>query len=322
MKCQGWVFLKDYNRTRHERFNMKVVVSGGTGFIGSALTKALVAKGYHVVVLTRNASKSPNKSSSVSYASWSDINDAVSGSIAVVNLAGESIAGRRWTEELKKKIVTSRVATTSAVVSAIHAAPAELRPMVFVSASAVGYYGDSSDAVLTEDTPAGSDFLSDVCRLWESHAHAVPKGVRVVTPRIGVVLHPDGGALEKMLLPFKLGIGGPLGTGNQYFPWIHLDDMVRIFIESIENEHISGAVNASAPNIVTMSQFASALGKVLSRPTVFKVPGFALSLALGESAVVVTASQRMVPAKLQALGFDYKFSYVEDALRDLLRKTN
>jgi len=298
---------------------MKVVVSGGTGFIGSALTKALVSKGYQVVILTRNPSKSQGKGSSISYAAWSDINEAVSGSLGVINLAGESIAGRRWTEELKKKIITSRVESTSAIVKAINATPAELRPKVFVSASAVGYYGDSGDTILTEDSPAGSDFLADVCRLWESHAHAAPKDVRVVTPRIGVVLHPDGGALEKMILPFKLGIGGPLGTGNQYFPWIHLDDMVNIFVESIENDHISGAVNASAPHSVTMSQFASALGKVLSRPTLFKVPGFALSLALGESAVVVTASQRMVPVKLESLGFGWKFRNVEDALRDLLR---
>jgi uncharacterized protein (TIGR01777 family) len=143
--------------------------------------------------------------------------------------------------------------------------------------------------------------------------------VRVVTPRVGVVLHPDGGALEKMILPFKLGVGGPLGTGNQYFPWIHLDDMIRIFIESIENVSLSGAVNSSAPNIVTMSEFASALGKVLSRPTIFKVPEFALNLALGESSIVVTASMRMVPSKLESAGFKWKFDHVEDALRDLLK---
>jgi uncharacterized protein len=298
---------------------MKVVISGGTGFIGSALTKSLVDKGYQVVILTRDPSKSSSKSSSVSYAAWADINEAVAGSTAVINLAGESLAGRRWTETLKKKIVSSRVETTSAIVKAINAAPVEQRPKVFVSASAVGYYGDSGDTVLTEDSPAGNDFLAGVCRLWESHANAAPKGVRVVTPRIGVVLHPDGGALEKMLLPFKLGLGGPLGSGDQYFPWIHLDDMVRIFIEGVENENLSGPVNASAPNIVTMSQFASALGKVLSRPTLFKVPGFALNLALGESSSVVTASMNMVPAKLQGVGFTWKFDQVEDALKDLLR---
>jgi uncharacterized protein len=298
---------------------MKVVISGGTGFIGTALTKELVRKGYQVVILTRHPSKSTTKDASVSFSSWDDINEAVAGAIAVINLAGESLAGRRWTEDLKKKIVTSRVETTSAVVKALNATPVDLRPKVFISASAVGYYGDSGDVVLTEDAPAGSDFLAGVCRLWESHAHAAPKDVRVVIPRIGVVLHPDGGALEKMLLPFKLGIGGPLGTGNQYFPWIHLDDMVTIFVTSIENERISGAINASAPNIVTMSQFATALGKVLSRPTLFKVPSFVLNLALGESAVVVTASQRMVPAKLQSLGFNWKFDNVDAALRDLLR---
>jgi len=298
---------------------MKIVISGGTGFLGSALTKALVDKGYHVVVLTRDPAKASGFGNSVSYASWADVNEVVANSTAVINLAGESLGGRRWTESLKKKIITSRVEATSAIVKAINAAPAEQRPKVFVSASAVGYYGDSGDTILTEESPAGDDFLAGVCRLWESHAHAAPKGVRVVTPRIGVVLHPDGGALEKMLLPFKLGIGGPLGTGYQHFPWIHLDDMIRIFIESIENENLDGPVNASAPNIVTMSQFASTLGNVLSRPTLFKVPGFALSLALGESAIVVTASQRMIPAKLISNGFTWEYDTIEKALKNLLR---
>lgn len=297
---------------------MKVVVSGGTGFLGTALTKALVDKGYSVAILTRNPNKADSGLKDVTYVHWDDARKAIDGSLAVVNLAGESLGGRRWTDSLKKKIISSRVETTSAVVKAIIDTPEERRPKVLVSASAVGYYGDSGDKILTESTPVGDDFLAGVCRLWESHAHAAPKGVRVVTPRIGVVLHPDGGALEKMLLPFKLGLGGPLGSGNQYFPWIHLDDMIRIFIESIENEGIEGAVNASSPNIVTMSEFASALGSVLSRPTLFKVPEFALNLALGESSIVVTASQRMVPEKLQKLGFEWKFPNVDGALRDLL----
>lgn len=297
---------------------MKVVVSGGTGFLGTALTNTLVAKGYSVVILTRNPQKVTHTQNDVSYIHWDDAQKAVDGSIAVVNLAGESLAGRRWTESLKKKIISSRVETTTAVVKAITDTPAGRRPKVLVSASAVGYYGDSGDKILTESTPAGDDFLAGVCRLWESHANTAPKGVRVVTPRIGIVLHPDGGALEKMLLPFKMGLGGPLGSGNQYFPWIHLDDMIRIFIESIENETIEGTVNSAAPNIVTMSEFATALGKVLSRPTLFKVPEFALNLALGESSIVVTASQRMVPEKLLNAGFEWKFNNVDDALRDLL----
>jgi uncharacterized protein (TIGR01777 family) len=318
MKCPGWVLQIDTNTIGHEGDRMKVVVSGGTGFLGSALTKALVKKGYQVVVLTRDPSKTSEHGTSVTFVSWTDINEAVVNATAVINLAGEPLGGRRWTDSLKKKIISSRVEATSAIVKAINAAPIEQRPKVFVSASAVGFYGDSGDTVLTEESPAGDDFLAGVCRLWESHAHAAPKGVRVVTPRIGVVLHPDGGALEKMLLPFKLGIGGPLGTGNQYFPWIHLDDMVSIFIESIENESLIGPVNASAPNIVTMSQFASALGRVLSRPTLFKVPGFALSLALGESAIVVTASQRMKPAKLISNGFTWEYDSIENALKNLL----
>ena len=298
---------------------MKIVISGGTGFIGKALTTALIQKGYEIVILTRDPSRAAADHGSVTHAAWSDINRAVDGSTAVINLAGEPLGGRRWTEKLKKKILASRVETTSAIVKAINATQVDRRPNVFVSASAVGYYGDGGDRILTEDSPAGDDFLAGVCRLWESHAIATPKGVRLVLPRIGVVLHPDGGALQKMLLPFKMGIGGPLGEGNQYFPWIHLDDMVRILIYCVENEALSGPVNASAPKIVTMGEFASKLGKVLSRPTLLKVPSMALRLVLGESAQVVTASQRMIPAKLSAAGFKWNFESLEDALRDLLR---
>jgi uncharacterized protein len=298
---------------------MKIVVSGGTGMIGGALIDRLVERDFTVVVLTRSPQKASHSSPKVSFASWAEVGNAISGSDAVVNLAGESIAGRRWTIELKKRILASRVDATSAIVKTINAMPASERPKVLVSASAVGFYGDCADRVLTENSPAGGDFLAGVCRMWEAEAHGLDKSVRLVIPRIGVVLHPSGGALQKMLLPFKLGIGGPLGSGDQYFPWIHLDDMVNILLTSIENESYEGPINAVAPNGVTMTEFAQVLAKTLHRPSLFKVPTFALNLAFGESAAAVTGSQRVIPEKLNHQEFPWRFARLEDALRDLLK---
>lgn len=298
---------------------MKIVVSGGTGMIGGALIDKLVEGGHTIVVLTRSPQRASHTSSKVSFASWDDVAKAISGAGAVVNLAGESIAGRRWTVELKKRILSSRVDATSAIVKAFNAMPADLRPKVLVSASAVGYYGDAGDRVLTENSPAGGDFLAGVCRMWEAEARGLDKSVRLVIPRIGIVLHPSGGALQKMLLPFKLGLGGPLGSGDQYFPWIHLDDMVNVLLESIENESFEGPINAVAPNVVTMTDFARVLAKTLHRPSLFNVPAFALNLAFGESAAAVLGSQRVIPEKLDQLKYSWHFVSLEEALKDLLQ---
>lgn len=298
---------------------MKIVVSGGTGMIGGALIDKLVEGGHTIVVLTRSPLKSSHFSPLVSFASWNDVAKVISGAGAVVNLAGESIAGRRWTIDIKKRILSSRVDATSTIVKAINAMSADLRPKVLVSASAVGYYGDAGDRVLTENSPAGGDFLAGVCRMWEAEARGLDKSVRLVIPRIGIVLHPSGGALQKMLLPFKFGVGGPLGSGDQYFPWIHLDDMVNILLESIENESLEGPINAVAPNVVTMTDFARVLAKTLHRPSVFKVPAFALNLAFGESAAAVLGSQRVIPEKLDQLKYSWHFVSLEEALKDLLQ---
>lgn len=298
---------------------MKIVVSGGTGMIGGALVDRLVKAGHSIVILTRSPQQATHPSDNVTFASWSQVESAISGSGAVVNLAGESIAGRRWTVELKKSILSSRVDATSAIVKAINRMSPEQRPKVFVSASAVGFYGDSGDRILTENSPAGGDFLAGVCRMWEAEARGIDKSVRLVIPRIGIVLHPSGGALQKMLLPFKLGIGGPLGSGDQYFPWIHLDDMVSILIECIENESFKGPINAVAPNAVTMNEFSHVLAKTLHRPSLFKVPSFALNLALGESAAAVTGSQRVLPEKLDQFNYNWHFAQLNEALRDLLK---
>jgi len=298
---------------------MKIVVSGGTGMIGGALIDKLVALGHHIVVLTRSPQNASHASPQVSFAAWTEVTKAVTGADAVVNLAGESIAGRRWTVELKKRILSSRVEATSAIVKAINTTTIEERPKVLVSASAVGYYGNAADRILTESSPAGGDFLAGVCRMWEAEAHGLDKSVRLVIPRIGVVLHPSGGALQKMLLPFKLGVGGPLGSGDQYFPWIHLDDMVNILLEAIQNESMQGPVNATAPNVVTMNEFAHVLAKTLHRPSIFKVPTFALNLAFGESAAAVTGSQRVVPEKLNQAQYPWRFARLDEALKDLLK---
>jgi uncharacterized protein (TIGR01777 family) len=298
---------------------MKVVVSGGTGMIGGTLVDRLVKAGHSIVILTRSPQQATHPSDNVTFASWSQVESAISGSGAVVNLAGESIAGRRWTVELKKSILSSRVDATSAIVKAINRMSPEHRPKVFVSASAVGFYGDSGDRILTENSPAGGDFLAGVCRMWEAEARGIDKSVRLVIPRIGIVLHPSGGALQKMLLPFKLGIGGPLGSGDQYFPWIHLDDMVTILMECIENESFEGPINAVAPKVVTMNEFSHVLAKILHRPSLFKVPSFALNLALGESAAAVTGSQRVLPEKLDQLSYNWRFAHLDEALRDLLK---
>lgn len=297
---------------------MKITISGGTGFIGSALSDMLLAGGHEITVLTRNPDKASKQSPSIRFISWDDIDAAVSGSDAIVNLVGESLFGQRWSDETKKRIISSRIDTTSALVNAMAKASPTDRPQVFVSASAVGFYGDREDQIVTEETPVGDDFLAEVCAMWEAASQKAPAGVRVVNPRIGIVLHPDGGALEKMLTPFKLFIGGPLGDGKQYFPWIHRQDLLRILVECIQNDTLSGPVNTTSPKVVTMSEFSDALGDVLHRPTLFKVPEFALSILLGEASQAITSGQRIEPKVLKKAGFKWDYPDVKSALADLL----
>lgn len=292
-----------------------VVVTGGTGFLGRALVAALLAKRRTVSVVTRDPARAklPSGARAVS---WEELPAAVDGASAVVNLAGESIA-QRWTDAAKARIVASRAEAAAKVGSALRAAKA--KPDVLVNASAVGFYGNRGDEELTESSPAGEGFLAETTRAWEEAARrAAPGGVRLVLPRIGVVLGEEGGALAKMLLPFRLGLGGPLGSGAQWMPWVHRDDLVALLLSAVEDPRYEGPVNATAPNPATMKAFAATLGRVLRRPAFAPAPAFAIRAAMGEMAALVLDGQKALPAKATALGFPFRFERLEPALRDLL----
>jgi uncharacterized protein (TIGR01777 family) len=297
---------------------MKVVIAGGTGFLGQPLAHALTAKGNEVVVLTRGGP--PPRAGSLRFVTWSPTGgsgswaDEVEDAAAVVNLAGESIAARRWTAEHKRQILESRVQATRALVAAILAATP--RPRAFISGSAVGYYGPRGDETLTEEQSPGADFLAKVCEAWESEAMVVGDAARVVCIRSGLVLDRNGGALPQMLLPFKLGVGGPLGSGHQYWPWIHRDDWVALLHWAIDTSDVEGPLNATAPNPVTNAEFARALGGVMHRPAFMPAPAFALRLAVGEMAdPLLLSGQRAIPAKAQRLGFVFQHTQVDEALQ-------
>ena len=297
---------------------MKVVIAGGTGFLGRPLGDALAAQGHTVVVLTRGASATrPN---GIRLVPWTPDGDTgpfareIDGADAVVNLAGESIAGARWSPEHMRKILDSRVKGTRSLTEAIAAAAAP--PAVLVSGSAVGYYGPRGDEIVTEETAPGSDFLGRVCVHWEAEANrATSARTRVVCLRTGLVLARDGGALPKMLPPFKLFAGGPVGSGRQYWPWIHRDDWIALVRWVIGQSTVSGAVNATAPNPVTNAVFAEALGAAMHRPALLPAPAFALRLLLGEMAdALLLSGQRAIPAKAQHQWFTFQHENITAAL--------
>ena len=300
---------------------MKIIVAGGTGFLGRPLVEALAADRHEVVVLTRNGAATPPGGARAVH--WLPNGDAgpwaaeLNGAGAIVNLAGESIAARRWSAEHKRRILDSRVNATHSLVGAIGTAAAP--PSVFVSGSAVGYYGPLGDEIATETTPAGSDFLARVCAQWEAEANrASSPQTRVVCIRTGLVLEKDGGALPQMLPPFKLGAGGPVGSGRQYWPWIHRADWIGLVRWTLQTAAASGPINATAPNPVTNKEFARALGRALHRPAFIPAPAFALRLMLGEMAdALLLSGQRAVPAKAQRLGFTFGYTDVETALRSI-----
>ena len=284
---------------------MNIVIAGGTGFLGSPLSAALAAAGHTPVLLTRGAGPSASGYRTVQWTpdgtagAWAS---ALDGAGAVVNLAGESIAAHRWTAAQKQRILESRVNATRSLVAAI--ARASHAPPVFVSGSAVGYYGLLDDRQVTEESPAGSDFLATVCERWEAEARQAESArTRVVCVRTGLVLARDGGALPKMLPPFWFGIGGPIGSGKQYWPWIHRQDWIDLVRFAIDSPSISGPLNATAPTPVTNTAFARALGHAMHRPALLPTPGFALKLMLGEMAdALLLSGQRAVPAKAEQRG--------------------
>ena len=288
---------------------MKAVIGGANGLIGSALVRALRTRGDEVVPLVRGAG-------GVKWDGRSVPGAALDGADAVVNLAGASLAGKRWSEAYKQEIVESRVASTRAFVEAMRAA--RPRPRVLVNASAVGVYGGRGDEELTEASAPGTDFLAGVCKAWEAEAQRAEElGVRTVPLRTGVVLAREGGALKQMLPPFKAFVGGPIGSGKQWFPWIHIADEIGILLWALDGA-VRGPVIAAAPNPARMKEFAQALGRALHRPAVFAVPALVLRLGLGEMAEVLLDGQRAVPRKALEGGYRFRFPELPAALADLL----
>ena len=295
---------------------MKVVVAGSSGLIGAALIRRLKDDGQDVIRLVRRA---PNAEGEVQWDPNGGSIDAgaLEGVEAVVHLGGVSIAGRRWNAAHKQEIRESRVESTRLLSEAL--AEANPSPTTFLCASALGFYGDKGDEVLTENSRQGSGYLAEVTAEWEdATSRASDAGVRVCNMRIGVVLSAAGEMPQSMLAPFKLGLGGKLGSGKQYMSWIHLDDVVGAFVHALHTPSIGGPVNVSAPNPVTNAEFTKALARVLSRPALFAVPGFALRLAMGEMAQFALASSRLYPLKILQSGYKFKWGEIEPALRDIL----
>lgn len=285
------------------------LLAGGTGLIGTRLRRHLTEAGHRAILLSRSAG--PDRMT------WDQLDAAIPLADVVLNLAGENLVGKRWSPAVKDGLVRSRIDSTGRIVDAIRRAAR--RPDILINASAVGYYGDRADAILPEDAAPADDFLADLCVRWEEAAKPVTAyGVRLVMPRIGVVLDADGGAVAKMKLPFLLFGGGPLGSGRQYFPWIHADDLCRMFLWAAATPAVAGPVNAVGPAPVTMSVFADAMGRAMRRPSWFPVPAPVIRLVAGEAASAVLASQRVVPKKALDLGFAFEFTDPETALRDLL----
>lgn len=310
---------------------MNVLITGGTGLIGTALTRSLLADGHNVAILTRSQPAEPIPN--VVYLKWDGEStegwqEAANNADAVVNLAGAGIGDGRWTEEYKREILASRVnagrAVTEALAFAATQTPARIsgKQRVLVQASAVGYYGTHGDEEISELHPAGDDFLAEVCRAWEASTEEVEAlGVRRAVARTGVVFSTQGGALPQILLPFKMIVaGGPIGSGKQYVPWIHIDDEVRALRYLMENENAAGAYNLCAPHAVQNREMAGIIGEVMGRPSLVPTPAFALKAALGERATLVLDGQNQVPARLLAEGFEFTWPALKPALQDLLQR--
>ncbi len=306
-----------------------VVLTGGTGLIGKALVKALIERGDKVILLVRNPQKAKAQLPNLAgYYEWNATSESgewtaiLVSADAVVHLAGTPVAAR-WDEHYKKQIYDTRILSTRNLVRALAQSP--VKPKVFVVASGVGYYGNqgygATVEALDESAPPANDFLAKVCIDWEKEAFEAEKlGMRVVTMRTGVVLSTKGGALEKMLTPFKFFVGGPIGSGKQWVSWIHIDDVVGLYLFAIDNEKVTGAMNIVAPNPVPMKVLAETLGRVLSRPSGLAVPKAALEVLFGEAADVIAEGQRVMPTRALEFGFSFKYPELEGALRDIITK--
>ncbi len=302
---------------------MEVIITGGTGLIGRALSMALVTRGDKVVVLSRDPEGARNMPPGVRISQWDGRSAAgwthlVNNADAIINLAGENIAAGQWTAERKRRISESRLNAGKAVMEAI--AAVEQKPRVLIQASAVGYYGHRDTEVATEETRPGDNFLAQVVIAWEASTEPVERlGVRRVIIRTGIVLSQDGGALPRMLLPFRFFMGGPLGSGKQLMPWIHIADEVGAILFLLNRDDAVGPFNLTAPGLVTNAEFNRVLGRVIKRPTFMAVPAFALKFVLGEMAQIVLEGQRAIPKRLLELGYAFEFPALEGALRNILR---
>lgn len=300
---------------------MRVIITGGTGLIGRALMASLAADGHEVIALTRDPARAMGLPAGARAEHWDARSAAgwgklANGADAIVNLAGENLAAGRWTPERKRRILASRVQAGQAVVAAVR--EAAVKPAVVVHSSGVGYYGASGDAEVTEASPPGRDFLAQVCVAWEAaSAETAALGVRSVVVRSAAVLSRAGGALPRLMLPFRLFVGGPLGNGQQWWPWIHIADEVAAIRFLIERADAQGPFNLAAPQLIRQAEFSRALGQALGRPSWLPVPAFALRLLLGEMAAVLLDGQRATPRRLLELGFTFRFPTIEAALRDL-----
>lgn len=305
---------------------MRVIITGGTGLIGRALANSLAQDKHEVVILSRNKNRAAGLASGVQVVEW-DAKTAqgwgalADGAGAIINLAGESIAGEgfppsRWTDERKKRIRDSRMSAGKAVLEAITAA--QNKPAVLIQSSAVGYYGVHGDDDITEESPAGNDFLAGVCKDWEAVTASVEQmGVRRVVIRTGILFSTKGGVLPQLSLPFKLFVGGPIGSGRQQMPWIHIDDEVAAIRYLIDTPTTSGAFNLSAPEPLSNAALARVMGRVLGRPSFFLTPGFIFKIAFGELSTLLLDGQRAVPKRLQQVGFKFQYPQAEAALRDI-----
>jgi len=302
----------------------RIIITGATGLIGKKLANSLINRGDDVIIFSRNAEKAksifPEATECVewNYQHPEKWKSKLKNTDAVIHLAGINLFSKRWNNNFKKAVLESREVSTKNLVDAIKSYTN--KPEVFISASGIGYYGDCGERILNENSPKGNDFLADVCEVWENESVNIEaSGVRSVQVRTGLVLSIEDGALKQMLPPFKFFIGGPLGNGKQWSSWLHIEDIVGIYLFAIDNKNLSGAVNAASTNPVRMNEFANTLGKVLNRPSLFPVPKFILRLVVGEAAEVVTASQRVYPEKLLKIGYQFKFNNLEAALLDLLQ---
>ena len=305
---------------------MKIAITGATGLVGSRLVAQLNQAGHSILVFTRNPSKAQRVFPGSSFSNLEIVQytpqesgtwqQSISGCDAVVNLAGEPIA-ERWSPQQKRAIMDSRQLGTRKLVEAI--AMAEQKPQVLVSGSAIGYYGTSENSAFDENSSSGTDFLAQVCQNWEQEAQKVTEyGVRLVILRIGIVL-ANGGALGKMIGPFKMYAGGPIGSGKQWFSWIHRDDLVNLICKAVEDSSMSGIYNATAPNPVRMSKLCQTLGEVMNRPSWLPVPDFVLEILLGDGAIVVLEGQQVLPKQTQQSGFEYKYPELKPALAEIVK---